>query len=870
MGFGTTNKMRVDDDELKLRQWVVELKNKGKNPEMIRDYLTQYQGYKTEAVQNAFNIAGMEYQPPEQTIQTPQATPQAQQQDPNQTYLGGQPFSIENSADFSLYQGEKEKQEEKSALVDFGLKAVDKKLTNIDKAAEHKSLDDAVGPSITKIFSRGIGLGGKQDFTGIVNQIVSVDALDSLIEAKSRGATFGALSDREMDLLKSAATKIGSWGVAPDGKTVAYDISEKAFKAELASMQESAKLLQQGLLEHKKEMEANPLVGLPKQAVQQEAQQGKQGLHLETPDDARKYLEANPDAPESAGIREKLKEFDSKPLEGSAFSDIIGDIDEAATGIYESAKTRWQQGKDAQDLPTAFDTEKEANFMEKIVRVWGQEAGFAADTLGEAVKLAVKAVSSPEQEKQIKEVVANVGTKVMETKTVEGLMAYYQEAKENDPGAVANIEALANILDIAVEATGVGAAINITKQTGKRTLGAAKDVAETGSRYIRKTGTKSVAKEAAEEASKVTPGIVSKTGEFIDDSALAVIEKSTGMPKDTIQKMIKNPEKFTKEEMAAITRDATFGKVNNNITKRINEVSETGAGYDVIRGSSNIVNVDQGFIKNTLQDAFGLKIIDGKLVASTKSLTRETADLNALQKFYDVWGDVKTMDADEFLNMRSDLAGLAKFDKISGKTGASETIAKRLRADLNNKYRNQVDGLEKLDAKYTPERAELQAIKKDYFKADGTIKDGAFTKLANITNKGNEQRLARLKKIIPGIEEEVNMLRAVESIRGLNSNQTGQYVRSMLAGGAGGSIVGGPVGSGIGTIVGMLLANPSSAVGIVRAYGNFRKFKTSVINKTIDKMKTGKPLTSGEKSLVNDAIDHAEDNLKKRDSLKGR
>ena len=508
--------------------------------------------------------------------------------------------------------------------------------------------------------------------------------------------------------------------------------------------------------------------------------------------------------------------------------------------------------------------------MEKLTRVWGQEAGFAADTLGEVVKFAVKAVSSPEQEKNIKEVVANVGTKVMETKTVEGLMAYYQEAKENDPGAVANIEALANILDIAVEATGVGAAINITKQTGKRTLGAAKNVAETGSRYIRKTGTKSVAKEAAEEASKVTPGIVSKTGEFIDDSALAVIEKSTGMPKDTIQKMIKNPEKFTKEEMAAITRDATFGKVNNNITKRINEVSETGAGYDVIRGSSNIVNVDQGFIKNTLQDAFGLKIIDGKLVASTKSLTRETADLNALQKFYDVWGDVKTMDADEFLNMRSDLAGLAKFDKISGKTGASETIAKRLRADLNNKYRNQVDGLEKLDAKYTPERAELQAIKKDYFKADGTIKDGAFTKLANITNKGNEQRLARLKKIIPGIEEEVNMLRAVESIRGLNSNQTGQYVRSMLAGGAGGSIVGGPVGSGIGTIVGMLLANPSSAVGIVRAYGNFRKFKTSVINKTIDKMKTGKPLTSGEKSLVNDAIDHAEDNLKKRDSLKGR
>jgi len=443
MGFGTTNKMRVDDDELKLRQWVVELKNKGKNPEMIRDYLTQYQGYKTEAVQNAFNIAGMEYQPPEQTIQTPQATPQAQQQDPNQTYLGGQPFSIENSADFSLYQGEKEKQEEKSALVDFGLKAVDKKLTNIDKAAEHKSLDDAVGPSITKIFSRGIGLGGKQDFTGIVNQIVSVDALDSLIEAKSRGATFGALSDREMDLLKSAATKIGSWGVAPDGKTVAYDISEKAFKAELASMQESAKLLQQGLLEHKKEMEANPLVGLPKQAVQQEAQQGKQGLHLETPDDARKYLEANPDAPESAGIREKLKAFDLKKGEVVG-SDSNLPPEEKEGFIVGSAKAiETRLGKVAE----AYTEAKDATFWEKVMgrhafRAVGQTIGIAGDVLVEGLK------KLPEP---VKNKFADAMNTLAQTETgqkaLEGLEKYDQWAEQN-PEAAKDIEAAGLISEI--------------------------------------------------------------------------------------------------------------------------------------------------------------------------------------------------------------------------------------------------------------------------------------------------------------------------------------------------------------------------------------------------------------------------------------
>ena len=58
-------------------------------------------------------------------------------------------------------------------------------------------------------------------------------SLEALIEAKSRGATFGALSDTEMQILASAASKIGTWRNVKDGRVTGYDASESSFKEEL-------------------------------------------------------------------------------------------------------------------------------------------------------------------------------------------------------------------------------------------------------------------------------------------------------------------------------------------------------------------------------------------------------------------------------------------------------------------------------------------------------------------------------------------------------------------------------------------------------------------------------------------------------------
>lgn len=85
--------------------------------------------------------------------------------------------------------------------------------------------------------------GEKQAFIGSVEQIIDQLNLDKLIQAKAQGATFGALSDNELKVLASAATRLGTWRVKnKDGEVTGYNINEKEFKKELDKINNFAKL----------------------------------------------------------------------------------------------------------------------------------------------------------------------------------------------------------------------------------------------------------------------------------------------------------------------------------------------------------------------------------------------------------------------------------------------------------------------------------------------------------------------------------------------------------------------------------------------------------------------------------------------------
>lgn len=75
--------------------------------------------------------------------------------------------------------------------------------------------------------------GERQNFIAGVDQLSSQEFVDNLINVKAKGATFGALTDREGEALRNAATKLNSWKIEKDGKVVGYNTSEESFKAEL-------------------------------------------------------------------------------------------------------------------------------------------------------------------------------------------------------------------------------------------------------------------------------------------------------------------------------------------------------------------------------------------------------------------------------------------------------------------------------------------------------------------------------------------------------------------------------------------------------------------------------------------------------------
>lgn len=117
--------------------------------------------------------------------------------------------------------------------------ALNDKVTSIDNLLKNtQGLKSAVG---TNFFARDKYdlTGKKQNFIAGVQQLVSQDTLNTLINLKKQGGTLGALSDTERVMLQSAATKIGQWAnTNGKGKVTSYSASEKDFKTELNTIKE--------------------------------------------------------------------------------------------------------------------------------------------------------------------------------------------------------------------------------------------------------------------------------------------------------------------------------------------------------------------------------------------------------------------------------------------------------------------------------------------------------------------------------------------------------------------------------------------------------------------------------------------------------
>lgn len=86
------------------------------------------------------------------------------------------------------------------------------------------------------------------NFIGSVEKMLTTGTLKALIDAKAQGATFGALSDRELATLAQSFSKIGTWRTEADGKVIGYNTSPELMKAELERIKAHSEELKKTLL----------------------------------------------------------------------------------------------------------------------------------------------------------------------------------------------------------------------------------------------------------------------------------------------------------------------------------------------------------------------------------------------------------------------------------------------------------------------------------------------------------------------------------------------------------------------------------------------------------------------------------------------
>lgn len=115
------------------------------------------------------------------------------------------------------------------------------KIKQIEEISKSSGLAGAVGPNfLARDFGLGSLTGEKQAFIGNVQNLISADVLQTLVNLKKSGGTLGAVSEKELSLLQAASSRIGEWAKTDEqGKVLYYDVSEKEFKKELDRIKES-------------------------------------------------------------------------------------------------------------------------------------------------------------------------------------------------------------------------------------------------------------------------------------------------------------------------------------------------------------------------------------------------------------------------------------------------------------------------------------------------------------------------------------------------------------------------------------------------------------------------------------------------------
>lgn len=412
--------------------------------------------------------------------------------------------------------------------------------------------------------------------------------------------------------------------------------------------------------------------------------------------------------------------------------------------------------------------------------------------------------------------------KGLDTEQAKKAMEGWAQLKETNPEAAMALSTVLDIADIASNASGIKGA----KMAGEAGL------------------------KGAVKTAEVTGKAAGKVADTAGEATKYAVGQTFGLNKETVKNIIDNPGLFTQKEIAKIDRESIFTKAKNALESRMEALSETGKEYNNIRQIPVKTSVSEKTILDKLAEK-GIDVTDGKISVNLGSeIQLSKADIAGLEEVLGLLKGKDGLTPTEILNLRKRLSNLSGF--AEGRTDASSKVAKEIRATIDQIAKNEIPGLAEIDAKFSSERQFLDKVKGVMFDKKGNIKDNAISKIATLTGKGKEFMLERMERIIPGITEDLNILKAIEDIDYAKGQKVGSYGRAMIGAG-GGAVVGGPVGA----ILGAIATSPQVGVSLIRSYGKAKGMAKEAIEAVIGKMKSGKNLLDTEKKIIDEAVNEA-------------
>lgn len=257
------------------------------------------------------------------------------------------------------------------------------------------------------------------------------------------------------------------------------------------------------------------------------------------------------------------------------------------------------------------------------------------------------------------------------------------------------------------------------------------------------------------------------------------------------------------------------------------------------------VTVKPKYVESTIKKTTGLTLDkEGKLQTSGSASIRDPKDVRALQNLLDTWKPVfekGKMTTTEYLNFRSDLGKLSKFDREISRSQALENLAKQMYGDFNSTYRQQIPGLAELDESFSTQKQALKEMTKGLVDKNGNLTDSGLTKIARAT-ENRPQLMAQLEKIDPNISKKIKILQAAEDLRAASEKfKVGTYSKTA---GIGGLVFGAAhfnIPLMVGSLVEMVLTNPENATKLVQRYSKLAEKSSpyrQVLNGAYEKLKT--------------------------------